>query len=247
MELQRPIDAALARLDCQYALYYCPRGGEPILRKTQDVFLSASIIKVPLLFAWLAAEKARFVNRGELCRLDDEAPVGGSGLAELLKVRGLPYADVLMLMMTVSDNLCTNLIIRRLTLPLIRTVFRYRLGIPDTRVNRKLMDYEARAQGVENLVSVQDCIRLFQLRNALGPADRAWVESLLLANQDQALFLRNIPRDTVAFYHKTGNMEGVLHDWGYTEKADVFLLTQGVQDEREVFRVLDELGPMLLE
>jgi hypothetical protein len=41
-------------------------------------------------------------------------------------------------------------------------------------------------------------------------------------------------------------MEGVLHDWGYTEDADLFLLTQNVGDEREVYRALDALGPLLL-
>jgi hypothetical protein len=55
-----------------------------------------------------------------------------------------------------------------------------------------------------------------------------------------------VPRDTVAFYHKTGNIEGVLHDWGYTEDADLFLLTQNVQDESDVYAVLDRLGPLLL-
>ena len=71
-----------------------------------------------MLFAWLAAEKAGGVNRQEACDLQGEPPVGGSGLSELLTVRSLPYADVLMLMMTVSDNLCTNLVIRRL-MPLV--------------------------------------------------------------------------------------------------------------------------------
>ncbi|OQA43339.1 MAG: hypothetical protein BWY52_01888 [Chloroflexi bacterium ADurb.Bin325] len=50
----------------------------------------------------------------------------------------------------------------------------------------------------------------------------------------------------MAFYHKTGNIEGVLHDWGYTEDTDLFLLTQNVQDESEVYAALDRLGPLLL-
>ena len=69
---------------------------------------------------------------------------------------------------------------------------------------------------------------------------------MLLWNTDLGLWLRNVPRDTVEFYHKTGNITGVLHDWGYTKDADVFLLTQSVRDETVVYRLLDRLGPVLL-
>ena len=46
--------------------------------------------------------------------------------------------------------------------------------------------------------------------------------------------------------HKSGSIEGVLHDWGFTEQADLFLLTRNVRDESEVCRAPDVLGPILL-
>ena len=70
---------------------------------------------------------------------------------------------------------------------------------------------------------------------------------MLGVNDDAGLWLRNIPRDTIIFYHKTGSMEGILHDWGYLEDRDLFLLTRNVKDERNVYGVLDVLGPLLLE
>jgi hypothetical protein len=70
---------------------------------------------------------------------------------------------------------------------------------------------------------------------------------MLLWNTDLGLWLRNVPRDTVDLCHKTGNIPGVLHDWGYTKDADLFLLTQGVGDETIVYRLLDRLGPALLK
>lgn len=246
MDQQATIDAALAALTCQYAFYYRPRGGAAILRKNCDDFLAASIIKAPLLYAWLALERSGEVSRAELCELAAEPPVQGSGLARLLRQPTLPYADVLLLMMALSDNLCTNLVIRRIGLARAGQVMREELGLQDTRLERKLFDYAARARGLENRVSSRDCIHLFTLRDALAPPERAWLEELLEANVDLGLFLRSVPRDTVRFYHKTGNIEGVLHDWGYTDRADMFLLTQGVRDEREVYRALDVLGPALL-
>jgi DNA polymerase III alpha subunit len=46
--------------------------------------------------------------------------------------------------------------------------------------------------------------------------------------------------------HKTGSIEGMLHDWGFTGQVDLFLLTRNVRDEGEVGRALDVLGPILL-
>lgn len=247
MTLPDIIQGELARLRCDYAFYCRLPDQEPLLIKTRDRFLSASIIKVPLLFAWAYLERLGRASRDEMCELDLEPPVQGSGLSWLLRTRRLPFHDVLLLMIALSDNLCTNLVIRRIGIERLNDIFRGPLGLQDTRVERRLMDYDARAAGKDNWVSARDCVRLFALRDELPAAQAAWIEPMLLACVDQGLWLRNITRDTVEFYHKTGNIEGVLHDWGYTRNADLFLLTQNVQDETEVYAALDRLGPLLLK
>jgi beta-lactamase class A len=244
-ENEELIDGVARSLSCEYAIYYRPHGGKPVLRRNCERFLSASIIKVPLLFAWAHLQRAGVVSLDEICDLSAEPPVEGAGLAWMLHQKTLPYHDVLLLMITISDNLCTNLVIRRLGLDRIREVFR-QLRLPDAALERKLFDYEARRRGLDNWVSVADCIRLYELRDELKPEEREWMELMLLWNTDLGLWLRNVPRDMVQFYHKTGNIEGVLHDWGYTRDADLFILTQNVRDEREVYRALDRLGPRLV-
>jgi hypothetical protein len=47
-------------------------------------------------------------------------------------------------------------------------------------------------------------------------------------------------------FFKTGNIPGVLHDWGYTGDADLFLLAQNVRNEGEGYDMLSRLGPKLL-
>ncbi|MCU0508343.1 MAG: class A beta-lactamase-related serine hydrolase [Anaerolineae bacterium] len=234
-----------ASVSFDYALYYRKRGSAPVLLKTRDLFLSASIIKIPILLAWAHLERGGAVSSDEQCDLDAEPAIQGAGFSWLLRGRTVPYHDVLLWMMTVSDNLCANLVIRRVGLARLNETFR-ELGLPDARIERKLMDYEARARGLENRVSVADCIRLYEVLDALPDDQRAWIEPMLLWNTDLGLWLRNVARDTVDFYHKTGNITGVLHDWGYTREADLFLLTQNVADEKEVYRLLDRLGPLLL-
>jgi len=108
------------------------------------------------------------------------------------------------------------------------------------------MDYAARERGSDNYIDARECIHLFRLIDHLHEEERNWVRSLLLANTDSALLMRNIPRDTVDFYHKTGSMTGVLHDWGFTDTCELFLFTQNVTDEPAVFEVFGEIGKACL-
>jgi beta-lactamase class A len=247
MDLSATIAGELARLPCDYAFHYHRRGEAPLSFGNCERFLAASIIKVPILFAWVYLERSNRANRAEICELDFEPQVQGAGLSWLLRTRRLPFHDVLLLMTALSDNLCTNLVIRRIGIERLNAIFRGPLGLQDTEVQRKLMDYDARAAGRENWISARDCTQLFRLRDELTAAERAWIEPMLLACTDWALLMRNVPRDTVEFYHKTGSMEGILHDWGYTADADLFLLTQNAQDERAVYEVFGRLGELLLE
>ncbi len=243
---QRTVLHSLEQLNCQYAFYFCPAGGQPVFQANHERFSSASIIKVPILLAWLALERAGEVSRTELCDLNAEPQVQGAGFSWLLRARHLPYQDVLLMMIALSDNLCTNLVIRRAGLERLNRVFQQKLGLAGTELQRKLFDYAARERGLDNWVTAQDCIRLYRLVGQLEPEDRAWVESMLEVNQDDALLKRSIPRDTMVFRHKTGSMTGVLHDWGYTDRCQIFLLTQAVSDETAAFAVFGELGRWML-
>ena len=246
-ELTATIKQAIAKLTCDYAFYYRPQGVEPLLLKNRDIFFSASIIKVPILFAWNYLERNGRASRDEMCELDLEPQVQGSGLSWLLQTRRLPFGDVLLLMIALSDNLCTNLVIRRIGIERLNAIFQGPLGLTDTRLERKLFDYEARKRGLDNYVSATDCIQLYRLLDALTAAERAWIEPILAVNMDLGLWLRSVERDTVTFCHKTGSIPGVLHDWGYTAEADLFLLTQNVKDEGEVYELMGKLGPKLLK
>ena len=242
-----PSQTLLDSLGCKYAFYFNSGNGQPVFYANHERFFSASMIKVPILLAWLRLEKAGVVDRAELCRLDDEEQVQGAGFSWLLRARQIPFQDALLLMIAVSDNLCTNLVIRRAGLERLNQVFHEDLGLEGTALERKLFDYEARARGKDNWISARDCIRMYQLIHDLDEPDRAWVESMLAVNQDMALLMRNIPRDTLVFYHKTGNITGVLHDWGYTSKRQIFLLAQEVTCQPAAFEVFGKLGRMLIE
>lgn len=244
------ISTELNKLKAQgaaYAFYFKPSGRQAFFQANRERFRSASMIKVPILLAWLRLEGQGQVDRLELCDLDAETQVQGAGFSWLLSARRLPYRDVLLMMIALSDNLCTNLVIRRAGLEALQRVFDEELGLKGTQLQRKLMDYAARDRGLDNWITAQDCIRLYELIHALPQDDRTLVEEMLAVNQDDLLLRRSLPRDTIDFYHKTGSITGLLHDWGYTREAEIFLLTEQIQDEPAAFEVFGELGRLLEE
>lgn len=246
MELTR-YASLLDQLSCDYAFYYRRAGRAAVFQANAARFSSASLIKVPILLAWIELERQGLLDRAELCCLDDEPQVQGAGFSWLLHSRRLPYQDVLLLMISLSDNLATNLVVQKIGLERLNRVFREGLGLEETQLQRKLMDFEARAAGRDNWIGAQDCIRLFELFRALQPEEKAWAAPMLLANQDTSLLLRDVPRDTLDFYHKSGSIPGVLHDWGFTAGAEIFLLTQHLTDEPAANQVFGQIGRLLLE
>ena len=236
----------LEALGCSYAFYFRQGGQPPVLQANCQVFPSASIIKIPILLAWVQLERQGLLGRDELCCLDDEPQVQGAGFSWLLRGRVIPFQDVLLMMIALSDNLCTNLVIRHIGLERLGRIFRDDFGFQGTEVQRKLMDYEARSRGLDNRVAVGDAIRFYDLLETMTPQERTWVDALFLANQDDLLFKRNIPRDTLDFYHKTGSIPNVLHDWGYTRDCRIFLFTAGVRSEPQAFDAFGRLGQWLV-
>jgi beta-lactamase class A len=171
--------------------------------------------------------------------------VQGAGLSWLLRSRRLPYQDVLLLMVTLSDNLCANLVIQRIGLARLNAIFQQESGLAGTEINRKLMDFEARSRGLDNWITAADAIHLFDLVHNLSPVEKAWIEPILLANQSDNFLKRDIPVDSLDFFHKTGAISGVLHDWGYTRRCDIFLFMQQVKDVPAALRVFGELGKLM--
>jgi len=113
--------------------------GEHFEHHAQEPFTAASTIKVPILVALYAG-----VDRGDIhleteVRVQPEDQVGGSGVIHLFSP-GAPFTlrDLATLMITVSDNSATNMIIDRLGMERINGVLQA-MGMEKTRVVSKLM------------------------------------------------------------------------------------------------------------
>lgn len=213
------------------------------------VFPAASTIKVPLLVMALETAQAGQLDLQGRVTLRAEDRVPGSGvLHELGAGLNLTWEDVLTLMVIVSDNTATNLLIERLGLERVGGWLEARglgsthlvgpLQLPPERRNA------AQRRGERNRTSARDQVSLLAALargELLDPAHTALALSILERQQQRDLLGRQVPRgaDGEPLYRvasKSGELGGVHHDVGllFTPRPLVVaLLSEGGLDPRE--------------
>ena len=89
---------------------------EHIERNGDEFFPTASAIKLPILTAFHSFVESGATSWTETTAIDLEFSLGGSGILQHLSVPQLLYKDAAWLMICLSDNLATNLLLRTMSL-----------------------------------------------------------------------------------------------------------------------------------
>jgi beta-lactamase class A len=195
---------------------------------------SASLIKLPILAAfWEAAEAGR-LDPNERTSVPAGTRVEGTGVLKALAPGLQPtWSDLATLMITVSDNVATNLIIDRLGMEAIQAWID-KAGLAETRIERRMMDPAAMSAGRGNWTSAADMETLLSAIAAgkcvSSPASSE-MRRVLEAQQIQDRLPRRLP-EGVRAANKTGNFANVIHDAGIVTWPGgalvIAVLTQGV-------------------
>ena len=108
--------------------------------RENDPVRTASTIKLPIMTAVAAAVESGRAHWTETLLLRDEDKVSGSGvLKEFSGGLRLPLRDLARLMIVVSDNTATNLILDRFTGDYVNEFIEKQLGLSQTRSMRKIL------------------------------------------------------------------------------------------------------------
>ncbi|MEW6217720.1 MAG: serine hydrolase, partial [Candidatus Bipolaricaulota bacterium] len=189
---------------------------------------SASVIKLAIAWEAFREAEAALLHLDETVSIPPGAAVGGTGVLQLLSPRlSLTWRDLVTLMLVVSDNTATNLLIDRLGFDAINATARS-LGLTQTVLQRKMMDFAARASGRENYMSAADAARLLAMlaagahrqddASSGGQEARLSPDSgkELLAILERQQFNHKLPAllPPVRCAHKTGELPGLEHDAG---------------------------------
>jgi beta-lactamase class A len=195
------------------------QSGEEILINAQSTFPTGSSIKIPILIELHRQAAAGTLKLTETLPITNRQQVGGSGVLFHFAEGGsqLSLHDLSILMIALSDNTATNVLIERLGMDRINQTI-VDLGLPGIKLQRKMIDLAAMARGAENIATPREAARLLELL-AQGKVINTEVSAAVLKTlriPKSSPIPRLLPASTTVA-NKPGGLEGVACDWGLIE------------------------------
>ena len=131
-------------------------------RDAHVVMPAASTIKVLVSAALWSAVQRGELDPGRRVRVADTPAPGGGGLIESMHVEtSLCLADLDLLMLAVSDNAATNVVIETVGMERVNALAAD-LRLEHTRLRRRMMDAAAVARGEDNTTCAADMVALLE-------------------------------------------------------------------------------------
>ena len=191
--------------------------GETLVRNPDNGHIAASVIKLGVLLCAFEAFESGALDPNGLYRVrpEDKMPSCGA-LTYLHDWLEVNWMDLATLMIILSDNTATNILIDRLGIEDVNAAL-IRRGFAGTCLRRKLFDDEASARGLENTVTARDCAAFFRqlLKEELvSPAASRKMLSILLDQRLNGKIPFCLHGRGIRVAHKTGEDDGVSHDAG---------------------------------
>lgn len=193
-------------------------GDDDFMINADQVFPQGSAIKIPILITvYRQAEAGRFAL-SDRRSLTDAVKVGGSGLLQRLGTGSeLTIYDLCVLMITISDNTATNMLIDLVGMERVNETMTD-LGLQKTRLQRTMMDTDARARGDENLSTPAEAAQIMAMlhRGEVASPEASEAMRAILRETEGGRIAAGVP-DDVAVPFKPGGIPGVSTEWALVE------------------------------
>jgi beta-lactamase class A len=225
---------------------------EEYLFNEKQVVSSASLIKVPIMAEVLRQVKEEKLSLTQRIVVEDKQKVPYSILSLLESGNSYSLKDIITLMIIQSDNTATNILIDMAGIENINK-FLKDMGLEDTILQRKMMDFNARKDGKDNFTTAADMGKIFELIYKGLMIDETYsnlMQEILknqLYNEMTGLYM---PKDVVVA-HKTGDLDGINHDCGivYLPNCNYIfsVLTWGAESNNISRRTVGEILRVVYE
>jgi beta-lactamase class A len=189
--------------------------GEALSIRGAETFPSASLIKVAVLVTLLGEVERGSIALDEPITMIARDRVPGSGVMQHLHPGvTLTVEDVARLMIVISDNTATNLLLDKLNIRTVWTAMEA-LGLPHTKIHSKTwlrqtsvaMDSSVRyGLGVTTPDETVELFALLHRGRAVSPAMDSLALAILRDTEDDVKLTRWLPAGT-AVAHKTGEVD----------------------------------------
>lgn len=218
-----------------------------------EVFPIASLIKLAILWELFARIEKGEISLSDSHVLRESDKVGGFGvLKELHEGLTLTIEDIAKLMIILSDNVATNILIDKLGMEAINETSQL-LGLKDTKLERKMMDADAKARGLDNYSTAADVARILELyvtSDLLSKESRNKMIDIMKRQQCNNKFPRFLPED-YQLAHKTGDLPGIEHDaaiFDFTNrKVIAVVLTKNLKDNEDGVKLCNDIGKLIYD
>ena len=190
--------------------------GKKFLLHADDVFPQASSIKIAVL-----AELYRQAQGGKL-KLTDLYTVQESDLVADSDIMGgltpgvtrITLRDLATMMVAVSDNSATNVLIDRVGMENVNALMDS-LGLAHTRLRRKMMDLKAAGEGQENVSTPAEMMTLLENLYRGKVLNQQMTNDFfkMLSTHKESFIPRDLP-EGLKVANKPGELEGVRNDSG---------------------------------
>ncbi|HWR45305.1 serine hydrolase [Sporomusa sp.] len=215
--LRRKIEAVLSTYTGRWGVVVVNHTtGDRLELNPGMVFPAASMIKVPIMYEIMRQAAAGMISLEETLGVTSGITTGGAGiLKELRPGLTLTVRELVTLMIILSDNTATNMLIDLAGMDNVNNTMTG-LGLKSTVLRRRMMDFDAARAGLENGISAADlALLLAQVLDStmLPPAYGAMMLDILKRQQINDKLPFFLPEETV-IAHKTGTLPGVEHDAG---------------------------------
>jgi len=190
--------------------------GQEFYINPDTVFPQASAIKIAVLLKLYAEAQAGRINLNERYTVPAANFTRGSGVLRELGDSSvtLSWRDLAVLMIIVSDNTATNVLIDRLTMDGVNDLLA-RLGFTHLRLNRKMGEYIGEAAMRDSTATPREWVNLLERLQRGELLDPEHTRDLLdiLKKPKQSRLRAAIPA-SVPVANKTGSLPGVRCDTG---------------------------------
>ena len=188
---------------------------------------AASIVKIPIMAAVFEAQEKGRLSLSDKIKLQQKDKTGGSGSLKNERAgKEFSIQELIMLMMSISDNTATNILINLLGIDNLNQWFQDN-GLKDTNLSRLMMDMASRDKGIENYTTAGDIALIldrFYNGKFIGSKVSSECTEIMKKQKTKNRIPAKLPQDT-NIAHKTGLERGICHDAGivFTPKGDFLI------------------------
>lgn len=184
------------------------------------VFQSASTIKIPIMIEVLRQVEIGELKLDQKIKINEKNKVDFSIISEL-NVLEYSVLDLITLMIIISDNTATNILIDHVGYDSINSLIG-NLNLKNTHLSRKMMDFQAIKEGRSNTTTSVDMANMVEIiyKGQVLNKEHSKLAIDIMKRQLHKDCLARYLSEDILIAHKSGELEGLNHDIGivYTER-----------------------------